>query len=316
MSWLKQFGGWISKPGPPTSRAADSSAQHLLTSLLMMAWFVEARDPYTGGHLWRVSRYSRLLAEHAGFGAVDAARIGLGGFLHDLGKIGISDAILRNPGRLTEQEYAVIKTHPDIGRRMLASHPLASLVADAVHLHHERPDGKGYPLGLQAPAIPEMARIVGICDAFDAMTSHRPYRQGMPRDKALGILDFEKGNQFDAPLAEIFIGLGQTGHLDHVMGHSDDGIPLQTCPMCGPTLVLRKGQHAGEHIYCANCTGEFELKTGDGCLIASPTGKQGGPADLEPEADTELIQRTVQASVQALPSHELLAFATASDRSR
>ena len=316
MSWLKQFGGWTSNTKAAEKMAIDTPAYHLLTSLLMMAWFVEARDPYSGGDLWRVSRYSRLLAEHAGFGTVDAARIGLGGFLHDLGKIGISDAILRNPGRLTEQEYAVIKTHPGIGRRMLASHPLASLVQDAVHLHHERPDGKGYPLGLQAQAIPEIARIVGICDAFDAMTSNRPYRRGMHRDKALGILNFEKGNQFDAHLAEVFIGLGEAGHLDHVMGHSDDGIPLQTCPMCGPTLALRKGQHAGEHIYCPNCTSEFELKTGDNCLIASPTGKQGGPAELEPEADTELIHRTVLASVQALPSTELLALAAASGRSR
>ena len=313
MTWLRQLDGWISH-SPRDNAAADNPASHLLASLLTMAWFVEARDPYTGGHLWRVSRYSRLLAEHAKLSNADAARIGLGGFLHDLGKIGTPDAILRKPERLTEAEYAIIKTHPDTGFRMLSGHPLAALVQDAVRLHHERPDGLGYPLRLRGESIPEVARIVGICDAFDAMTSTRPYRQGMPRDKALGILSAERGTQFDTRFADMFIALGQAGELDHVMGHSDDGIPLQTCPMCGPTLVLRKDHHAGQHIYCRSCTGEFALKSIDHALVAIPTGNHGQPADLEPEADTELIERTVTAAVQALPASELLAIASSANR--
>lgn len=311
MSWFKQAGSWFAGASPQTEVSVETTTRHLLASLLTMAWFVEARDPYTGGHLWRVSRYARLLAKHAKFSDADAARIGLGGFLHDLGKIGVPDAILRKTDRLTEAEYDVIKTHPDMGVRMLAGHPLAALVKDAIQLHHERPDGKGYPLQLTGAAIPTVAAIVGVCDAFDAMTSHRPYRQGMPRDKALGILSAEKGAQFDAHFAGIFITMGHAGQLDHVMGHSDDGIPLQSCPMCGPTLVVRKGQHAGEKIYCRNCTGEFELQEGDHCLVASPTGHQGGAVDLEPEVDAELIQRTVIASVEAMPAMALLATATA-----
>lgn len=102
-----------------------STADHLLASLLTMAWFVEARDPYTGGHLWRVSRYARLLAEAAGFNDADAARISLGGFLHDLGKVGVPDAILCKPDRLSDAEYVVIKTHPSVGLRLLSGHPLA-----------------------------------------------------------------------------------------------------------------------------------------------------------------------------------------------
>lgn len=314
MTWLKQLDGWISNSSRDGKAAADNLASHLLASLLTMAWFVEARDPYTGGHLWRVSRYSRLLAEHAKFSDAEAARIGLGGFLHDLGKIGTPDAILRKPDRLTDAEYAIIKTHPDAGFRMLSGHPLAALVQDAVRLHHERPDGLGYPLRLSGESIPEVARIVGICDAFDAMTSTRPYRQGMPRDKALGILSAEKGSQFDTRFSEIFIALGQAGELDHVMGHSDDGIPLQTCPMCGPTLVLRKDHHAGQHIYCRNCTSEFELKGIDHALLATPTGHKGQPADLEPEADTDLIQRTVISATQALPATDLLAASFSASR--
>lgn len=315
MTWFKQLGNWIDHSQSGEKVPAEASTQHLLASLLTMAWFVEARDPYTGGHLWRVSRYAWLLAEQAQFSEAEAARIGLGGFLHDLGKIGIPDAILRKPERLTAQEYAVIQTHPAIGMRMLAGHPLAAMVQEAVQLHHERPDGQGYPLRLQGDSIPEIARIVGICDAFDAMTSTRPYRQGMGRDKALAILGAERGTQFDARFADLFIALGEAGRLDHVMGHSDEGIPLQACPVCGPTLVLRKAQLAGEKIYCRNCAGEFELKKADQGLVATPTGGQGRPEDLEPEADTELIQQTVRSAVKALPSGVWLASAGASGRS-
>lgn len=308
MSWFKQAG--LGNAQAEEKISVETTTRHLLASLLTMAWFVEARDPYTGGHLWRVSRYARLLAEQAKFNEAEAARVGLGGFLHDLGKIGIPDAILRKTDRLTDLEYEVIKTHPNMGTRMLAGHPLAVLVKDAIGLHHERPDGKGYPLRLSGESIPEVAKIVGVCDAFDAMTSHRPYRQGMPRDKALDILSSEKGMQFDARFADIFITMGQAGQLDHVLGHSDDGIPLQSCPMCGPTLVLRKSSKAGERIYCRNCTGEFEIKEGDQCLVATPTGRQGRPTDLEPDLDDELIQRTVIASVDAMPAMALLATST------
>ena len=285
----------------------DNSVRQLMASLLSMAWFVEARDPYTGGHLWRVSRYARLLADAEGLSQADAATISIGGFLHDLGKIGVPDAILRKPDRLLEDEYAIIRTHPDIGLRMLAGHPLALLVSDAVGLHHERPDGKGYPRGLKAAAIPQVARIVSICDAFDAMTSQRPYRAGMPRDKALAIVSAAAGQQFDAPLTENFVSLGQAGELDHVMGHSDQGIPLQTCPMCGPTLVLRREDQPGQHIYCRNCGGDFELVQRDDSLVATPTGKRGSAVELEPQADAALIARTVDAAVAALPVETLLA---------
>ena len=304
MTQLTRLLAWIRGS---TTRA--NPAAQLLASLLTMAWFVEARDPYTGGHLWRVSRYARLLAERAGLPHDEVARIELGGFLHDLGKVGVPDAILRKKDRLSDEEYAVIKTHPTIGLRMLAGHPLAALVRDAVHLHHERPDGQGYPQGLHGAAVPVMARIVGICDAFDAMTSHRPYRQGMPIDQALGILRQERGVQFDTSLVDVFIALGEAGQLNHVCGHSDEGIPLQSCPLCGPTLVLRCGLAAGEKIYCRNCAGEFELDARDAELVARPTGRKGSAENLEPEADVDLIRRTVSAAVATLPVRKLMEIA-------
>ncbi len=306
MNVIKQLGEWLAPNDCPEVIEPATQSGDLLASLLTMAWFVEARDPYTGGHLWRVSRYARLLAEAAGFNDADAARVSLGGFLHDLGKVGVPDAILRKPDRLTDDEYSIIKTHPSVGLRMLSGHPLARLVSDAVLLHHERPDGQGYPRGLAGAAIPAMARLVGICDAFDAMTSQRPYRAGMARDKAIAIIQEFRGCQFDAHYAGVFIALGDAGRLDHVIGHSDEGIPLQSCPMCGPTLVLRREQRVGDHLYCRNCTGEFVLETQAGKLRATATGKQGQASDLEPQADSALVARTVRAAVAALPVADLL----------
>ena len=109
----------------PESQQQVRHQEDLLTSLLVMAWMVEARDPYTGGHLWRVSQFSQLLATRAGLPGADVARITVGAFLHDLGKISIPDHILGKKDRLTDEEYAVVRTHPDVGWRMLSSHPLA-----------------------------------------------------------------------------------------------------------------------------------------------------------------------------------------------
>lgn len=288
------------------SPPADS-ATPVLASLLVMAWIVEARDPYTGGHLWRVSRYSALLAEAAGITGGALARIEIGGFLHDLGKIGIPDAILRKADKLSEEEYAVIKTHPDVGVRMLAGHPLAALVRPAILHHHETPDGRGYPHGLVGATIPLDGRLVGICDAFDAMTSSRPYRKGMPIETALDIIRGRLGRQFDAELGSHFIALGEAGALEHIAGHSDAGIPLQNCVMCGPTLVVRREARVGEDLYCRSCGGEYHLQEGeDDRPLAVPTGRKGGPAELEPEADNDLIARVIQSAAARAPIEAMM----------
>ncbi len=281
-------------------------SEQMLPSLLVMAWMVEARDPYTGGHLWRVSRYSKLLAMRIRLDEREVARVTLGGFLHDLGKIGIPDAILRKPGPLTQDEHEVIRTHPEIGIRSLAVHPLAELVRDAILSHHERPDGSGYPEGLRGDAIPLVARIVGICDAFDAMTSSRPYRRGMPIQNALSLIEESLGQQFDAELGQHLIAMGNDKLLDHIASHSDDGIPLRQCPMCGPTLVVGRNMGSGTQIYCRNCGGEFLLQDdASGVLQAIPTGRHGSPRDLEPEADTSLIHQIVREASAAVSTTKL-----------
>lgn len=293
---------------PHHNAPGDGHGHELLASLLVMAWMVEARDPYTGGHLWRVSRYAELLAEKAGLSEAVVARVAIGGFLHDLGKIGIPDAILRKPGRLDADEYETIRTHPEVGARLLAVHPLAALVCGAVESHHERPDGRGYPRGLPGTEIPLDARVVAICDAFDAMTSTRPYRVGMPIETALDIIGARLGTQFDAELGSHFLSLAETGMLEHIAGHSDDGIPLQSCVMCGPTLVLTRVSAAGDLVHCRSCGGEYRVTASPaGPLGIEPTGRKGDARALEPAADIALITRTVQAVVSRVSLPDMLA---------
>jgi HD-GYP domain-containing protein (c-di-GMP phosphodiesterase class II) len=274
--------------------ATMSEKESLLNTLLGLSMIVEARDPYTGGHLWRVSQFSRLLAEASGLSRRDAALCEVGGFLHDLGKVGVPDAILNKPDRLTDVEYAVIKTHPSVGGRLLANHPLASLAFEAVVGHHERPDGNGYPQGLAGAAIPEVARIVGIADAFDAMTSTRPYRKGMPVEKGLSVIGEQLGRQFDADHARRFLALGTSEHLLHVVGHSEPGIPLLPCPSCSAPVVVRRAQREGEHIYCRVCAGESRLHRQGAALQLEATGEKGDAAALAPDCDLDLIGSMVE----------------------
>jgi response regulator RpfG family c-di-GMP phosphodiesterase len=272
------------------SIALQQHQQDILASLLVAAWMVEARDPYTGGHLWRVSQFAMILARKANLPEVEAQRIAVAGFLHDLGKIGIPDAILGKPGRLTEEEYDVIKTHPRIGSRMLAGHPLASLVDAAVLMHHEMPNGKGYPRGIAGNDIPIDARIIGVCDAFDAMTSARPYRKGMSRDQAQRIIDNNLGEQFDENFGRLLIELGDAGELDHIIAHSDEGIPLLACPVCGPTIVRRHDQHVGSQLACPSCLGAFELDANDQATFLN---RKATASELEVVPDRHLINTLV-----------------------
>jgi HD-GYP domain-containing protein (c-di-GMP phosphodiesterase class II) len=245
----------------------------LLASLMALASVVELRDPYTGGHLWRVGSFSRLLAERIGLGREEIFRTAIGGFLHDLGKVGVADAILRKAGPLTEAEFGVIKAHPAMGAELLRDHPLAEVAHDAVLSHHERPDGGGYPAGRTGDVTPLVARIVGLTDAFDAMTSTRSYRPGMPIERALAILEEEKGRQFDAALVDAFVALGRSGDkLAHIAGHSDRGVKLVTCPNCGPIIAVERDAADGDITACRNCAGLVRLHQADDGFSAELIG--------------------------------------------
>ena len=170
-----------------------------------LASALDAKDAYTRGHSSRVADLSVELAKRLGYNEQQLANIRMGGLLHDIGKIGIDDAVLRKPGRLTDEEFEQIKKHPGIGYDILKGiHSFASILP-IVRNHHESWDGSGYPDQLAGDEIPRDAQIVAVADAFDAMTSDRPYRRGMPLEKVSKIFQEGRGSQWAADVVDTLL---------------------------------------------------------------------------------------------------------------
>ncbi|CAK9005996.1 Cyclic di-GMP phosphodiesterase TM_0186 [Durusdinium trenchii] len=178
--------------------------QLLIGIVRAMVNAVDAKDPYTCGHSDRVALMSRQIAREMGLAPKTCEEIFLAGLLHDIGKIGVPDNVLLKPGRLTDEEYEQIKQHPVIGYKVLQHLDKISYVLPGVLHHHESVDGTGYPSGLAGDEIPLQARILAVADSFDAMTSDRPYRKGMPFEKAESIIRENAGKQWDADVVDAF----------------------------------------------------------------------------------------------------------------
>jgi putative nucleotidyltransferase with HDIG domain len=178
-----------------------------LDTITILAQAVELRDEYTGGHTCRVTTYSVLLAEQLNLDPAQVDLIRIGTPLHDIGKIGIDDAILRKPDRLTPAEFEAMKLHTVKGAEIVATVPDLRPIIPIVRSHHERWDGKGYPDGLGGEAISPMARVVAVADAFDAMTSDRPYRKGLAPEAAFLEVEKHAGRQFDPVAAHGFLAI-------------------------------------------------------------------------------------------------------------
>ena len=168
---------------------------------------IESRDPYTCGHSERVARFGKRLARELGYDEESCERLYLTGLLHDIGKIGLSDSVLKKTGPLTSEEFAEIKNHPDLGWAILRELEPMDYVLPGVLHHHERYDGDGYPDGLIGADTPLDGRLLAVVDAFDAMTSDRPYRKGMPPEKAVEILQQGAGTQWDAEVVDAFLAI-------------------------------------------------------------------------------------------------------------
>jgi putative nucleotidyltransferase with HDIG domain len=181
--------------------AAEAQTEAAYTGAIRaLAAALDARDPYTAGHSDRVSVLSVAIGRQLGLDADNLEVLRLGALLHDIGKIGVPDDVLRKPGRLTPSEYDTIKLHPVLGARILRTVPFLSRHIPIVELHHERPDGRGYPHGLRGDDIPPAARIVHVADAYDAMTSARAYRAARPSGDALRELWRCSGTEFHAEI--------------------------------------------------------------------------------------------------------------------
>jgi HD-GYP domain-containing protein (c-di-GMP phosphodiesterase class II) len=178
-----------------------------------LASALDARDCYTAGHSQRVSDYACDVARTMGFKPAELDNLRIGALLHDIGKIGVPDSVLQKPGRLTPEEHQLIQMHPGIGREILEGvHGFAPYLS-TVELHHENWDGTGYPHGLGGYDVPLPARIVHIVDAYDAMTSNRPYRPGMTTEQAVRILEQNSGTQFDPEIVPVFVRLAAAAEL-------------------------------------------------------------------------------------------------------
>lgn len=178
----------------------ESSLQALVTAL-------DFRDNETQGHSYRVVQYAVMVAKVMGIGEPDLTWIRRGAILHDVGKIGIPDAILKKPGKLDPEEWEVMKRHPEMGYRMLEHIRFLEPALDIVLSHQERFDGSGYPRGLKGEEIPQGARVFAVVDTFDAMTSDRPYRKALSIDDACNEIKEWSGRQFDPAVAEAFLSL-------------------------------------------------------------------------------------------------------------
>jgi len=185
--------------------AEDETEATYLGAVRALAAALDARDPYTAGHSERVSRYSVAIGEELKLDAESIETLRLGALLHDIGKIGVPDEVLRKPGILSSTEFESIKTHPTAGARILRSIAFLAPHIPIVELHHERPDGLGYPYGLRGDDIPVFARIVHVADAFDAMTTARAYRSGRIPVEAISELRRGIGSDFDGPSVEALI---------------------------------------------------------------------------------------------------------------
>ncbi|MEK3883458.1 HD domain-containing phosphohydrolase [Paenibacillus sp. PL2-23] len=173
-----------------------------------LAAALDARDAYTAGHSERVAQFSVLIGQHAGWDEPQVELIRKTALLHDIGKIGVRDAVLLKEGRLTDEEFHQIKQHPILGENIIKQIEPADEMAPflpGIRSHHERYDGKGYPDGLAGADIPLLGRVIAIADAYDAMTSDRPYRKGMTIERALSILEEGRGTQWDPDLTDIFL---------------------------------------------------------------------------------------------------------------
>jgi len=168
---------------------------------------IEARDPYTRGHSARVTAIAEVIARRLGWDEKRLALLRVGGPLHDVGKLGVSDEVLAKPGRLDEEELAQIREHPKLGARLLLRVVALRGALPYVLYHHERWDGGGYPSGRAGEQIPLEARVLAVADAFDAMTSDRPYRPALERDEALAEVVRCSGTQFDPEIVRIFLEL-------------------------------------------------------------------------------------------------------------
>ncbi len=193
--------------------ALRQNQELFLETIRTLAAAIDAKDPYTKGHSERVSSYSMAIARHLGLDFDDVFNVRIAAILHDVGKLGIEDGILNKPGGLTDEEYKVMRRHPDIGAQIMAPISKLKTIIPGIRNHHETWDGTGYPDRLEGEQIPLVARIIGVADTFDAMTTNRPYQRAMPLNHVVEKMRTMAGTRFDPQVVEAFSAAVAAGDI-------------------------------------------------------------------------------------------------------
>ncbi len=193
--------------------AAEENRELFIGSIRMLAAAIDEKDPYTRGHSGRVAKYSTVIAQELKLSAEELDKLKISALLHDVGKIGVDDRVLKKPGSLTPEEFEIMKTHTTKGANIMR--PVSQLkdMLPGIELHHEHLDGRGYPYGLSGPQIPLMARIIAVADTLDAMTTNRPYQSAMDIDYALGRIKALTGSKFDQTVVNALESAVKAGKL-------------------------------------------------------------------------------------------------------
>jgi HD-GYP domain-containing protein (c-di-GMP phosphodiesterase class II) len=208
-------------------QAAQANRELFIGSMRAFTAAIDAKDPYTKGHSERVAAYSRVISKFLDLSPEMEHRVWVGALMHDVGKIGIEDGILKKGGVLTDDEYEVMKLHPVIGAQIMSRIEQLKEMLPAIRWHHEAWNGKGYPDGLRGEQIPLMARIVGIADSFDAITTNRPYQRAFEPDFAVKTITRLAGARFDAKIVTAFLRAFEAGQIQVLHRARRGAEPLQ-----------------------------------------------------------------------------------------
>jgi len=193
--------------------AAEENRELFIGSIRMLAAAIDEKDPYTRGHSGRVAKYSTLIGQELGLSAEELDKLRISALLHDVGKIGVEDRVLKKPGALTPEEFGLMKQHTVKGANIMRPVSQLKEVLPGIELHHEHIDGRGYPYGLSGPQIPLMARVIGVADTLDAMTTNRPYQTAMDLDFAMERIRALAGTKFDPVVVTALESAVQHGKL-------------------------------------------------------------------------------------------------------
>ena len=209
-------------------RAAEENRELFLGTVKSLAAAIDGKDPYTRGHSERVARFSLAIGERLNLPDDEMEKLRISAILHDVGKIAIDDKILKKPAALTDEEFEVMKTHPQRGYKIMSQIPAMRDFLPGMYMHHEMINGQGYPQGLKGDEIPMQARIVSVADTFDAMTTDRPYQKAMTLDDALARIKSFVGTRYDERVVAALVEACEAGQVARghpVRARSRDQVP-------------------------------------------------------------------------------------------